>query len=150
MDLIYGLSFRIKAASFFPQSWIQKTGLIFYLADFHGRHWSIPVFLRTRRNIEPYSPLKPIKVGFIFIRPNSLSREVEPKILQLSITWHKLSSELGRRLGLKAGFKELRLEPKILNRGLRINKSWMKWKWSFIKVYVWTIFPNLLYTTLYS
>ena len=31
-------------------------------------------FIRTRRNIEPYSPLKPTKVGFIFIGPNSLSR----------------------------------------------------------------------------
>ena len=31
------------------------------------------VFMRTRLNIEPYSPLKPIKVGFIFIGPNSLS-----------------------------------------------------------------------------
>ena len=31
-------------------------------------------FMRTRFNIEPYSPLKPTKVGFIFIRPNSLSR----------------------------------------------------------------------------
>ena len=30
--------------------------------------------LRTRLNIEPYSPLKPTKVGFIFIGPNSLSR----------------------------------------------------------------------------
>ena len=30
------------------------------------------VFLRTRLNIEPYSPLKPTKVGFIFI--GSLSR----------------------------------------------------------------------------
>ena len=35
---------------------------------------AFPVFLRTRRNIEPYSPLKLIKVGFIFIGPNSLSR----------------------------------------------------------------------------
>ena len=33
-----------------------------------------PVFIRTRRNIESYSPLKPIKVGFIFIGLNSLSR----------------------------------------------------------------------------
>ena len=33
-----------------------------------------PVLMRTRRNIEPYSPLKPTKVGFIFIGPNSLSR----------------------------------------------------------------------------
>jgi len=32
------------------------------------------VFMRTILNIEPYSPLKPTKVGFIFIRPNSLSR----------------------------------------------------------------------------
>ena len=38
LDLIYGLSFRIKAASYFPQSWIQKTGLIFYLADLNGRN----------------------------------------------------------------------------------------------------------------
>ena len=35
---------------------------------------AFPVFMRTRRNIEPYSPLKPIKVGFIFIGLNSLSR----------------------------------------------------------------------------
>ena len=35
---------------------------------------SFPVFMRTRRNIEPYSPLKPTKVGFIFIGPNSFSR----------------------------------------------------------------------------
>ena len=32
------------------------------------------VFNRTRLNIEPYSPLKPTKVGLIFIGPNSLSR----------------------------------------------------------------------------
>ena len=32
------------------------------------------VFMRTRRSIEPYSPLKQIKVGFIFIGPNSLSQ----------------------------------------------------------------------------
>ena len=35
---------------------------------------AFPVFMRTRRNIEPCSPLKPIKVGFIFIGLNSLSR----------------------------------------------------------------------------
>ena len=35
---------------------------------------AFPVFMRTRRNIEPYSPLKPTKVGFIFIGLNSLSR----------------------------------------------------------------------------
>ena len=32
------------------------------------------VFMRTIINIEPHSPLKPTKVGFIFILPNSLSR----------------------------------------------------------------------------
>ena len=32
------------------------------------------VLMRTRLNIEPYSPLKPTMVGFIFIGPNSLSR----------------------------------------------------------------------------
>ena len=35
---------------------------------------AFPVFIRTRRNIESYSPLKPTKVGFIFIGPHSLSR----------------------------------------------------------------------------
>ena len=35
---------------------------------------AFPVFMRTRLNIEPYSPLKPTKVGFIFIGPNSSSR----------------------------------------------------------------------------
>ena len=32
------------------------------------------VFIRTRLNIEHYSPLKPTKVGFIFIGPNNLSQ----------------------------------------------------------------------------
>jgi len=32
------------------------------------------VLMRTRLNIEPYSLLKPTKVGFLFIGPNSLSR----------------------------------------------------------------------------
>ena len=32
------------------------------------------VFMRTRLNIEPYSPVTPTKVGFIFFGPNSLSR----------------------------------------------------------------------------
>ena len=32
------------------------------------------VFIRTRLNIEPYSTLKPTKVGFIFIGPNFLDR----------------------------------------------------------------------------
>ena len=32
------------------------------------------VFMRARINIKPYSLLKPTKVSFIFIGPNSLSR----------------------------------------------------------------------------
>ena len=32
------------------------------------------VIMSTRLKIEPYSSLKPTKVGFIFIGPNSLSR----------------------------------------------------------------------------
>ena len=32
------------------------------------------VFMRTSLNIEPYSYLKPTKVGFIFIGPYSLSQ----------------------------------------------------------------------------
>ena len=32
------------------------------------------VLMKTSLNIEPYSPLKPSKVSFIFIGPNSLSR----------------------------------------------------------------------------
>ena len=32
------------------------------------------VLMRIRLNIEPYSPLKPTKVGLIFIGPNSISR----------------------------------------------------------------------------
>ena len=34
---------------------------------FYGWNWRIPVLMRTRLNIEPYSPLKPTQVGFIFI-----------------------------------------------------------------------------------
>ena len=82
------------------------------------------VFMRTRLNIERYSSLKPTKVDFIFIGPN-----LTQKILQLSNTCHKLSFELGRRLDLKVGFKELRLDPKPLNRGLRttnLKKSLLK------------------------
>ena len=32
------------------------------------------VYMRTKISIEPYPLLKPTKVGFIFIGPNSLSR----------------------------------------------------------------------------
>ena len=67
---------------------------------------AFPVFMRTRRNIEPYSPLKPIKVGFIFIGLNSLSRAE-----YLAAVNHVTQAvvRVGLRLGLKVGFKELRL-----------------------------------------
>ena len=32
------------------------------------------VLMKTRLNIQPYSPLKPAKVGFIFNVPNSFSQ----------------------------------------------------------------------------
>ena len=38
--------------------------------------------------------------------------------MQLSITWHKLSSELCFRLAFKVGFKEIWLEPKFWNHEL--------------------------------
>ena len=35
------------------------------------------VFMKTLLNIEPYSPLKPTKVGFIFIGPITLLSRAE-------------------------------------------------------------------------
>ena len=76
---------------------------------------AFPAFIRTRRNIEPYSPLKPTKVGFIFIGPNSLSRAKD-----LAAVNHvtQAVARVESKIGSKVGFKELRLEPKFLNRGL--------------------------------
>ena len=54
------------------------------------------VFMRTRLNIELYSPLKPTKVSFIFIRPNTLSRAKE-----LSYVNHVTQTVV--RVGLKIG-----------------------------------------------
>ena len=71
--------------------------------------------MRTRLNIEPFSLLKPTKVGFIFIEPNTLNRVEDPAAVN-HVTQAVI--KLGRRLGLKVGFKELQLEPKFLNRGL--------------------------------
>ena len=51
-------------------------------------------FMRTILNIEPYSPLKPTMVSFIFTGPNSLSR-------------------------VEVAFEELQLKLKFLYRGLR-------------------------------
>jgi len=46
LGLIYDVSFRIQAASYFPPS--SKTGLLFHLADFHGRNWRIPGFYENK------------------------------------------------------------------------------------------------------
>ena len=83
-----------KSGLKFIHSKVFRSGLIFY----SGFLWE------QDSTIEPYSLLKPTKVGFIFIRPNSWSQSEDLAAV-------KLSSELGRRLGLKVGFKELRLEP---------------------------------------
>jgi len=37
---------------------------------------AFPVFMRTRLNMEPYSPLKPTKVGFILIGPLSRAEDL--------------------------------------------------------------------------
>ena len=55
------------------------------------------VFMRTRLNIEPYSPIKPTKVGFIFIGHNSLSRAehlaaVNHVIQAVVRVWSKIGS----------------------------------------------------------
>ena len=65
LGLIYGLSFRIQAASYFPESWVQKTGLIFYLVDFHGRNCRIQGFdeNKTQHWALAGSNLSPINNG---------------------------------------------------------------------------------------
>ena len=54
------------------------------------------VFMRTRLNIEPYSLLKPTKVGFIFIRSNSLSRAED-----LAAVNHVTEVRVGSKSGLR-------------------------------------------------
>ena len=58
---------------------------------------TFPIFMRTRHNIESYSPLKPIKVGFIFIGLNSLSRPED-----LAAVNHVTQAVV--RVGSKIGF----------------------------------------------
>ena len=63
------------------------------------------VFIRTRFNIEP----------------NSLSRAED--LAAVNHVTQAVVSALGRRLCLIVGFKELRLESKFLNRGLREERQ---------------------------
>ncbi len=74
LDFIYGLRFRIQAACYFPQSWVQKTGFILYLLDFHGRNWRIPGFCENKTQHWAWFSNKTNQGCFIFIGPNSLSR----------------------------------------------------------------------------
>jgi len=117
LTLFTAWAFGFKLHLIFHRVEWKKNSLILYLADFHGRNWRIPSCMRTRRNIEPYSPLKPTKLSFVFIGPNSLSRAED-----LPAVNHVTQSVV--RVGSKiidwVVFKELRLEPKFLNRGLWI------------------------------
>ena len=62
--------------------------------------------MRTRINIDPVSPLKPIKVGFIFIGPNSFSRAEDlAAVNHVTQVVVGVGSKIGS--GLKVGFKEL-------------------------------------------
>ena len=81
---------------------------------------AFPVFMRTSRNIEPYSPLNPMIFGFIFIGPNSLSRAEDLAAVNY-VTQNVV--RVGSKIGSKVGFKELRLESKFLNRRLRKNNT---------------------------
>ena len=55
---------------------------------------AFPVFMRTRLKIEPCSPLKPTKVGFIFTRPNSLSRAEDLAAVMLTQAVVRVGSKM--------------------------------------------------------
>ena len=77
-----------SAASYFPKSWVKKTGFIFFLVDFHGRNWRILGFYENKIQHWALFSLKPTKVGFIFIGPNSLSRAKD-----LADVYHVIQAE---------------------------------------------------------
>ena len=93
---------------------------MFYLAGFRSRIWRIPGFYENKTQYWALFSTKPTKVGFIFIEPNSLSRAED--LAAVSHVTQEQADLLGRRLGLKVGFKELWFEPKFLNRGLWTGK----------------------------
>ena len=67
------------------------------------------IFMRTRLNIEPFSdsPLKPTKIGFIFIGPNTLGQaEYLAAVSHMTQAVVRVGSKI---LVPKVGFKELRL-----------------------------------------
>ena len=118
----------------------KKYGLIFYLADLHGRNLRIPGFHENKTHIEPYSLLKPTKVGFIFIGPNSLSRAKDLAAVKHVTQAPQAVVRVGSKIpwGLKVGFKELRLELKFLNRGLRIIQGLLCTFFSFFSIPITT------------
>ena len=64
----------ILAAFYFLQSWVLKKRFNILFGGFSWKEWAHSWdFMRARLNIEHYSPIKPTKVGFIFIGPK-LSR----------------------------------------------------------------------------
>ena len=89
---------------FIFQSWVKKSGLIFYLADFHGRNWCIPGFYENKTQYLALFSTKPTKVGFIFIGTNSLSRADD-----LAAVNHVTQAVV--RVGLKIGFLNRVLNP---------------------------------------
>ena len=46
--LFTALAFKFKLHLIFHRVEFKKPGLIFYLVDFHGRNWSIPVFYENK------------------------------------------------------------------------------------------------------
>ena len=84
--------------------------------DFHGSNWSIPGFYENRlNNIYPYSPLKPTKVGFIFIGPNFLSRAEDHAALNHVTSCRQSWVE---DWVLMSGLRNYNSSQKNLNRGL--------------------------------
>ena len=109
MALFTTWAFGFKLQSYFPQSLVPKTGLIFYLADFHGRNWRIPGFYENKTQHWALFSTKPNQGRFY--HHWALLLKWSRKSCSCQSSWNKLSSEFG----LKVGFKELRLEPKFLN-----------------------------------
>ena len=89
--------------------------MIFYLANFRDRNWCIPGFYENNSQHWALFSTKTNQGWFYFQWPNSLSRAKD-----IAAVNHVTQAviRVGSRLCLKVGFKELRLEPKFLNRGL--------------------------------
>ena len=67
-------AFGFKRHLIFLRVEFKKTGLIFYLSDFHGRNWRIPGFSENKTQHWALFFTKPNQGRFYFHWPNSLSR----------------------------------------------------------------------------